>query len=265
MSLYPRAIKKLIAPGANDPRIKPTCVILHVAVSEGASLYSYFNGPSGGVESHFYVRRDGTVEQYRDTDYQADAQLGSAWNQISVETQGMGSGEWTPAQLTALRDLIRWAASTHGFSIRLNDSEANPRGVGWHAQYRSWSGGDGRTCPGPDRVKQIPALVASAAGGPLSKPTNPTTPIPQEDDMSAEDFWTKPTIVKNMTAPNPDAAPRVTPSNQLEASVSQAKRAADSAARIEKKIDGLATSGAVIDYDKLAAKVADLLAARLKA
>lgn len=177
MSLYPRAIKKLIPPGPNDPRINPTCVILHVAVSESASLYSYFNGPSGGVESHFYVRRDGTVEQYRDTSYQADAQLGAAWDEVSIETQGMGSGTWTPQQITALVDLIRWLSTVHPIPLRLNDSETNPRGIGWHAQYRSWSGGDGRTCPGVDRVPQIktqiiPALT-KAPSPTLSKPSNP--------------------------------------------------------------------------------------------
>lgn len=62
MTTYPDAILKLIPPGDNDPRIQPVGVILHVAAMEGPSLHGYFDGPSGGIESHLYVRYDGTIE-----------------------------------------------------------------------------------------------------------------------------------------------------------------------------------------------------------
>ncbi len=85
MALCPFAVKKLIPPGANDPRIKATQVILHVAVSEGESLYDFFAHRSGGIESHFYVRRDGTIEQYRDTAFEADANYTANSRAISIE------------------------------------------------------------------------------------------------------------------------------------------------------------------------------------
>lgn len=231
--IYPRAIRKLIPPGSNDPKITPTCVILHVAVSESASLYPYFNGRSGGVESHFYVRRDGTVEQYRDTSYQADAQLGGAWDEVSVETQGMGSGTWTPQQVTALVDLIRWLSTVHPIPLRLNDSETNPRGIGWHAQYRSWSGGDGRTCPGVDRVPQIKTQIVPA----LTR--TPTTEGDTMSEQQAKDLFTGHRIVLNTLAPDPRKAARVTPSYLLEQTAALSKQTAAGIGQVQGQLAGL--------------------------
>ena len=65
-------------PSKTDPKIVPIGVILHVDAGNAASLSEYFGGadgtgPSKGIESHFYIRRDGHVEQYRDTEQEADA------------------------------------------------------------------------------------------------------------------------------------------------------------------------------------------------
>ena len=159
MALYPKAIKKLIAPGPNDPKIKARVVILHVAVSEAASLYAYFNGPSGGVESHFYVRRDGTVEQYRDTAYQADANTDANDFAISIETQGMAAGQWTPEQLASIKALLLWCHEVHGIPL-VKCPTWNGSGVGYHTLFRgddNTPGWDKRraSCPGPDRIKQF--------------------------------------------------------------------------------------------------------------
>lgn len=174
MALYPPAVKKLIAPGVNDPRITARAVILHVAATEAGSLFNYFNGPSNGIESHFYVTRTGGVEQYRDTAFQADANRDANAFAISIETQGMAAGEWTPEQLASLRALIRWCHAVHGIPI-VRCATWDGSGVGYHSQFTQWAG-DGRTCPGPDRIRQIPALIASAAASGSPAPTPPATP-----------------------------------------------------------------------------------------
>ena len=51
----------------------PVRANLHTAVSSASSLYSHFATRSGKVHSHFYVAKDGTIEQYRDTAYAAAA------------------------------------------------------------------------------------------------------------------------------------------------------------------------------------------------
>lgn len=157
MPWYPHAIRKNIPPGINDPQVTPTQIIDHVAASTTSSLYGWFNGPSGGIESHFYVRSDGTVEQYRDTDYQADAQIGGGKNAISIETAGLSDGTWTDAQIAALIALHDWIADTHGIARQACPDPYGP-GLGYHSMWGSTRAGtwaaDGRTCPGPKRITQ---------------------------------------------------------------------------------------------------------------
>lgn len=102
---YPPAVRRQVTLTSADPRIRPVGVILHVAATNAESLHDWFNGPSGGIESHLYLRKDGTWEQYRDFEHEADANFkGNSWISgshrngfISVETQGLGAGEWTDA------------------------------------------------------------------------------------------------------------------------------------------------------------------------
>lgn len=167
MALYPAAEKRIIPPGPHDPTVTVRGVVLHIAVSDAPSLYDWFNGPSGGVESHFYVRRDGTVEQYRDTAYEADAQYagnsfvlnGIRYGYISVETQGgMGAdanaGTWSPAQLAGIKALIEWAHDAHGVPYQRTATPTSP-GIGWHSLFPEWTQGSGKTCPGTARIAQI--------------------------------------------------------------------------------------------------------------
>lgn len=180
---YPKSIVKNIRPGENDPPIRPIGVILHVAVSEGSSLFSYFNGPSGGIESHFYIRRDGKVEQYRECGYEADANYKAnsfvledvRRGFISVETQGMADGKWTPEQIASIKDLILWAHKTYGIPLEICNGPKDA-GIGYHVQFKDWSNVSGKVCPGPDRVKQFKGELAA-----WLKAEDPRTPAPTKD------------------------------------------------------------------------------------
>lgn len=158
MPWYPTAIRKNIPPGTSDPRVTPTQIIDHVAASTTSSLYGWFNGPSGGVESHFYVRSDGTVEQYRDTAYQADAQVGGGRNAISIETSGLMDGTWSEVQIAALIALHDWLVSVHPTIPRRACPDPYSGGLGYHSMWPGTTPGawatDGRTCPGPRRITQ---------------------------------------------------------------------------------------------------------------
>lgn len=166
MAIYRKAIQKPIKPGPSDPRLDVVVgTVGHVAVSEASSLYNWFNGPSGGVESHFYIRYDGTVEQYRDTAYEADAQgLGNSWvigNQrfgyVSYETEGMGSGRWTTAQLDSIKALITWVNQTHGSPWQKTPAY-HGRGHGYHSLFPEWNK-DKHACPGADRIIQFNTII----------------------------------------------------------------------------------------------------------
>lgn len=144
-------------------------MIVHVAVSEARTLVPIFRARNG-IESHFYVRRDGSFEQYRDTDREADANYkgnsfirdGKRYGYISIETQGMGPGEWTRDQLATLVYLILDLAAEHDFPVTKATAPFSG-GVGYHSQFLGIWTPVAKSCPGYDRIKQfdnelLPAL-----------------------------------------------------------------------------------------------------------
>lgn len=198
MARYPGAIWKPITAKTRSRLTVYNRMNLHVAVSEGDSLFSFFNQP-GIADSHFYVRRDGTVEQYVDTAYRAYADLEGNDATISVETQGMGTGGWTPAQRESLARLYAWAVKTHGIAKKLATNSkvgTSSHGLSWHRlgcdgnfpalpsilAGRLQRGGGmhysrsyGKICPGDDRIKQIPSIFARALEILGGSPTTTTT------------------------------------------------------------------------------------------
>lgn len=182
MALSNLATHKLIPPGSSDPRIVVVVgVILHVDAGNSESLYPYFNGPSGGVESHFFIKNDGSIEQYRDTNYEADANYrANSWvvngrrhGFVSVETQGYGPGKWGPAQLSAIKRLILELSEEHNFPIRVAPGPFSP-GVGYHTMWGSPSDWTpvAKSCPGPARITQFENILTpwfATADEPASK------------------------------------------------------------------------------------------------
>lgn len=208
--IYPKAVQKLIAPGANDPRIQPVGACLHVAVSTATSLFGYFSHGSGGIESHFYVRKDGTVEQYRDCLHEADAQnAGNSWvvgshrnGVISIESEGMALGKWNAAQLAAIKDLLLWLNTEFGIPLRQIPS-AQPAavvrgGVGYHSLFPSWNTSH-HSCPGPVRVRQFKNKLVPWMAEQKPAPV-PVPPLPEVLKMELTDKITIPsTYASNQT------------------------------------------------------------------
>lgn len=151
----PFAVDKDIPPGSNDPKIKGRVAILHVDANNSASLYGYFGSASGGVESHFYVRKDGVIEQYRSIYYEADANYKANPFAISIETQGYADGEWNAAQIEGINRILGWLYYEIGLPlVKVTDWDGH--GVGYHTQFGSpgyWTN-VAKSCPGPDRIKQ---------------------------------------------------------------------------------------------------------------
>src|SRR5437868_3200935 len=79
---------------------------LHVDAGNASTLFNLFlnNQTNGsGIEAHFFVKKTGEIEQYRDTGWQADANLDANNFAVSIETQGLGAGEWNDAQLASIK------------------------------------------------------------------------------------------------------------------------------------------------------------------
>lgn len=153
MSLCPFAEHKLIPPGSNDPAIVPRVAILHVAVTDAWSLFDFFRDRSGGVESHFYITWRGKIEQYRDTEYEADANYRANPFAVSIETQGWGGGKWNAKQLASIKRLLVWLQDEHAIPLRECKTWSGS-GLGYHSAFAPWSNVV-KSCPGPHRIQQF--------------------------------------------------------------------------------------------------------------
>lgn len=152
------AIQKLIPPGENDPRIDPRMGILHVAETDASSLYDYFKYRSGGIESHTYIKKNGVMEQYRDTEYQADANLDANDFAISFESQGYATEPWTDDQLATIKEAMIWCKRHHGIPLRVVQSWDDPKGGwGYHTMFGAPSHWTPvvKSCPGPYKIGQF--------------------------------------------------------------------------------------------------------------
>lgn len=204
----------------------PVRANLHTAVSSASSLYSPFATRSGKVHSHFYVAKDGTIEQYRDTAYAAAADYKGNPDTISIETwdgypvtftSAATVIAWEPAQIVALVKLLAWILDEHPTIPRrlatTSRKDSTSHGIGWHrlgipATYAQralgrsqtggllWSKSVGKTCPGDKRIAQIPGILAALNGAPVGGigggtapiPKPPTAPAPVKE-WPAVDLW----------------------------------------------------------------------------
>lgn len=158
----PGAILEPIPAGANDPPIVPCGVIQHIAVSSSDDIRPIFTD-GRGIESHFYIRKDGTILQYRSIFFEADANAdGNSFGSprrgfVSVEHQGgVGADLAQPmpkAQLDAFHEVILWVKSQADFPLRVTPAWNQP-GVGYHAMFKEWNP-NAHSCPGAARIKQF--------------------------------------------------------------------------------------------------------------
>lgn len=199
MALYDKAIVKLV-PTFKTPMSSPVRINNHTAVSNADSLYPYFASPSaGGVGSHFYIRRDGVVEQYVDTSIKAAADYQGNPDTISIETwdgfntywvDGDPVPDFTVAQKLALLDLWDWILRNHPSipkKLATDSKEGlSSHGISWHLLgvpatatqlnegvsqtggmlYSKWIG---KTCPGTHKIASIKSLFEILNGEPITK------------------------------------------------------------------------------------------------
>lgn len=225
MKTYPGAVFKPLGPQTEPTMTGHDVLCLHTMVGVLASTDGYFRHGNGegyaGTESHYGVGGkwgkdaalglDGTVWQWQDRRYEADANLDGRHRIISIETgdnfpaSAADIEPWTPLQCEAISQLLAWESTVEahadcppswtchreGIPLALiPDTLPGRRGVGYHQQgcdpWRVsggvlWSPSRGKVCPGARRIAQIPAVIARAQAITAAK----HTPPPQEDDPMA--------------------------------------------------------------------------------
>lgn len=169
MACYPGAFRRALPENDTQARITPRAIILHTAVDAPGptTLYGYFSRADVGAQSHFFVKLDGTVEQYASTTVKANANRRADDFAVSIETEDEGRPDrlpWTQAQVDAIVALRSWLCDTHTIPRRVIESPTGP-GIGWHSQWNAadgstpWSLYRGKTCPGKARVPQIKSTI----------------------------------------------------------------------------------------------------------
>lgn len=167
MARYPDAKWRALPENRTEPKITPTCVVLHTAVSNAQDLYEFFARPSVVVESHFYVPASGSypVMQYIDTGTQADAQFDGNAYAISIESWDRGQPAevaWSSWQREQLARICAWAHEVHGIPLVKAYKDGNViRGIGYHAQFHVWNKTN-HSCPGPLRIPQVGGIIRRA-------------------------------------------------------------------------------------------------------
>lgn len=167
--LCPFADHRLIPESHTQPRITPRLFIVHSTGGPTPNgLEGWWNNPaSNGLESHFLIKNDGTLEQYVDTDVRADANGAANGYAISCETESTSAAteRWTKAQAATLVRLIDWCCTVHRIPRTITPT-ATGAGLAWHVQFGApgpWTPSRGKVCPGPARIDQyrneiIPAV-----------------------------------------------------------------------------------------------------------
>jgi len=217
---YPGAHRREISKSVRSRPSKnyPDALIFHVAVSESSSLYGFFSRVPNC--SHFYLRRDGTYEQYLPISSKSSAEKEGNARTISVETQGgilnPNSEPWADAQLEALSELAAWCFEEHGIRLSfMESSKPQEKGIGTHrlgcnGNFPSlpdiragriqrgggelWTNSRGKICPGDAKVRQVPGIISRAielAGRDVevdnSKHSHPSKPSKSKIDVDG--FW----------------------------------------------------------------------------
>lgn len=277
MAWYPDAVKMELQPESDDqPAIVPTQFIVHSIIAPWTArrTYEYWRD-STSLESHFGVDYEGTVGQYIGTQTRADANAGAnrrpdGTGAVSAETASntSGSDPWNAKQVEDLIAIGVWLNQEHGIPLRICRTHSDP-GFGYHSMFPQWST-SGTSCPGAARIKQFktvvfPGIVARATG---------TT---EEDDVALTDDEIDKVadrvVAKLMAA---DVIPAVAPPDNnddwdtnktwtykyaVQTPIVTGRETLRRLKGVEEKVNSLAVGG--VDLDALAAKVADLLAARL--
>jgi len=171
--ICPFATYKPITVNHGGTRSARIGLVIHVQEGNG-SLYGWFSNPAAEVSAHFWCAKDGSLEQYLDTNVVAWAEDNGNDSYASCEFEGFDTEPMTAAQLATGSRLASWLAQGEGWPIVGPVAHGTP-GVTSHSNPDgtpdpAW--GD-HPCPGTIRLAQIPTIVHGAAPpAPPSKQEN---------------------------------------------------------------------------------------------
>jgi hypothetical protein len=130
--------------------------VLHVQVGNN-SPFGTFAKKSNKKSSHFWVAKNGNIEQYVDTDTQAWAQADGNSSYCSIETEGYPDEPLTDKQIESVAKILAWGSLHHPWMLEVANTSGRS-GLGWHGMGgKAWGNHPG--CPGDKRRAQRQAIV----------------------------------------------------------------------------------------------------------
>lgn len=168
-------------------------LILHHAVMNG-SLFNFFNNAANQVSAHFWVARNGTIEQYVDTSVVAWHGRSLNPRYVGVETEGCTTPPYaepmTPEMVDGLSRIYAEGNRRHGWVNALANSDGE-RGFGFHRMAVNTA------CPCDTRLSMRPQILSKAFGG---TPTPEPEPEPEEEESMVQfQFGNDQYISNNLT------------------------------------------------------------------
>lgn len=158
MWLEKLATKRPVPTHTDGPMSKHLGVILHVNDSDG-NLYNWVSG-NHNMSCHFEVYKDGSAEQYLDTEDSSWAQEAGNATYMSIETEGYPNEPLTDAQVKKCAEIVAALHKEYGFPLHLANTPGE-RGLGWHGMGgQAWGNHPG--CPGDKRKAQRADILAQA-------------------------------------------------------------------------------------------------------
>lgn len=146
-------------------------LILHHAVGDG-SLFDRFNDPASEVSAHFWVAKDGWIEQYVDTSTVAWHAIQLNDTYVGVETEGCADPPYaepfTELQLDALAAIYAEGNARHGWPMQLAEADGQ-EGFGYPRMAVATA------CPCDIRLA-MRGEILTRAGGATFTPPAPAAP-----------------------------------------------------------------------------------------
>ena len=140
--------------------------VLHHQGGNGG-LYGWFNNPSARVSAHFWIGKNGAIEQYVDTSRQAWHGMSLNSRYVGVETEGCPPNNptepLTDAQVSAFARLYAEGMRVHGWANALANADGQ-RGLGYHRMAVNTA------CPTQSRLNMRPEILRRATGQAPSSP-----------------------------------------------------------------------------------------------
>jgi hypothetical protein len=234
---------------------KTVGLVLHVQAGNGA-LSGWFNNPSASASSTWWAGKKGEREQYGNPDTDKFwAQAAGNPTYHSIETEGVPTEPLTDAQIETVAQAFAWGHLRYDWPLQLAEKPGDP-GLGWHGMGGSaWGGHTG--CPGDIRKAQRAQILARAkqiagVGTPTQTPPEVDMPLTQAD---ATTLLTGSAVMKNVTAKDPNSAPRVSAGFLIELAAKNSMTTVAQLAGLTAAVKALAESKPGVDADAILAAV----------